>query len=196
MKTIQNVLTGFASYSEAAKTASDLRDPKNGIHTSIETVRGLGPVITLVINIPEPVQAPADKPALSYAERRKAYADALAAFVEHVQSLQTVQDWASYEGVLLHNGNILPSSGIKHRVHEPKRFTLDGRNLITVNHGRVYDKIVSHGSGQSVHCFVRKDNGDVLKSASWAAPAKHARGSIFGDTSGYGVGSYGANYIR
>ncbi len=39
---------------------------------------------------------------------------------------------------------------------------------------------------RSVHCFVDMLNGDVLKAASWKAPAKHARGNIFDDHNGLG----------
>jgi hypothetical protein len=42
--------------------------------------------------------------------------------------------------------------------------------------GRKYYKVVMLTSGnRSVHCFVNKTTGDVLKSASWNAPAKGVR---------------------
>lgn len=60
--------------------------------------------------------------------------------------------------------------------------------------GRKYIKVTKGGS---VHCFVNKENGDVLKPASWAAPAKHARGNIFDSKNGLGaMGPYGPAYIR
>lgn len=46
---------------------------------------------------------------------------------------------------------------------------------------------------RSAHCFVDTTNGDVLKAASWKAPAKGARGNIFGDFS-KSVTSTGAAY--
>ena len=53
------------------------------------------------------------------------------------------------------------------------------------------------GPSVSVHCFVRKSDGAVLKAAGWNAPAKHARGTIYTDNPArYGVNSYGAHYIR
>lgn len=61
--------------------------------------------------------------------------------------------------------------------------------------GRNYARIVkveSHG-GKSVYCFVDKDNGDILKAASWKAPAKHARGNIERGTAG--MTSHGAYYL-
>jgi len=47
--------------------------------------------------------------------------------------------------------------------------------------GRVYKKVVEEmGNGQkSVHSFVRISDGAILKPASWKAPAKHSRGSIY-----------------
>lgn len=41
--------------------------------------------------------------------------------------------------------------------------------------GKRFIKVIR---GDSVHCFIDRDTGDVLKAASWKAPAKHARGNI------------------
>jgi len=43
--------------------------------------------------------------------------------------------------------------------------------------GKKYHKVifVSGGGSRSVHCFVDKNTGSVLKSASWKAPAKGER---------------------
>ena len=59
-------------------------------------------------------------------------------------------------------------------------------NGVSVKPGRKFDKVM-HGS--SVWGFIAKTDGvlkgipyfvgDVFKAASWAAPAKHVRGSIF-----------------
>lgn len=68
-----------------------------------------------------------------------------------------------------------------------------------VHPGKRYMKIVtcSEGQGRSVHTFVDRTNGNVLKAAGWAAPAKHARGSIFSDKNGMEACSvYGGNYLR
>jgi len=60
--------------------------------------------------------------------------------------------------------------------------------------GSRYIKIIRGGS---VHCFVDRTNGDVLKSASWKAPAKHARGNIFNIDNGLDcMGPYGAAYLK
>ena len=66
--------------------------------------------------------------------------------------------------------------------------------------GRRYVRIVTTsdgGNGQrSVYCFVDITNGDILKSASWKAPAKHARGSIFTpDNGSKAVTPHGAHYL-
>lgn len=60
--------------------------------------------------------------------------------------------------------------------------------------GRKYAKLVRDNS---VHCFVNKSNGDILKAASYAAPAKHARGNIFAEDNGLDcMGPFGAAYLR
>jgi len=52
--------------------------------------------------------------------------------------------------------------------------------------GRRYRKIAKaeYGKVSSVYCFVDTTNGNVLKPASWKAPAKHARGNIFDNHNG------------
>jgi hypothetical protein len=42
--------------------------------------------------------------------------------------------------------------------------------------GRKYYKLIcKNGISRSVHCFINKTTGDVLKSASWNSPAKGVR---------------------
>jgi hypothetical protein len=56
------------------------------------------------------------------------------------------------------------------------------KKVFQVEGGRKFDKITYRCYGQtSVFCFIDKATGDILKSASWRAPAKGARGSIFSD---------------
>ena len=63
--------------------------------------------------------------------------------------------------------------------------------------GRKYFKIVRVDNQVSVHCFVNVENGDVLKAASWNAPAKHARGNILNPDNGLGcMTPFGADYLR
>jgi hypothetical protein len=76
-----------------------------------------------------------------------------------------------------------------------------GKRLLSVDPGgKRYARIVARDSGHtqgSVYCFVALENGDVLKSASWKAPAKGARGNIL--DADYGVARmtpYGAGYNR
>lgn len=48
-----------------------------------------------------------------------------------------------------------------------------------------------------VFCFVDKTNGDILKAATWKAPAKHARGNIFDEDGGANaVDWHGGRYLR
>ena len=58
------------------------------------------------------------------------------------------------------------------------------------------DKVIETTSGGSVHTFVDINNGDILKAASWAAPAPNGvRGNIFSDDYGASVvNEHGANY--
>lgn len=67
---------------------------------------------------------------------------------------------------------------------------------------------VGHGNNRSVYCFVAvkdfADNkalgpvkmGDIHMAASWKAPAKHARGSIFSEDFDKCCGPYGVSYLR
>jgi hypothetical protein len=69
--------------------------------------------------------------------------------------------------------------------------------LVGVDEGSKYMKVwVSRGPGsKSVYCFVNRENGDILKAASWKAPAKGARGSIYDADNGMSaMGPYGAVY--
>ena len=74
-------------------------------------------------------------------------------------------------------------------------------NGVSVKPGRKFDKVM-HGS--SVWGFIAKTDGvlkdipyfvgDVFKAASWRAPAKHVRGSIF-DTNTNWFHWTGPNYL-
>jgi hypothetical protein len=68
---------------------------------------------------------------------------------------------------------------------------------LRVEEGKKYIKIIQGGS---VWGFVVKDNGpqfkegDILKAASWASPAKNAaRGNVF---NGYSIAWTGPHYLR
>ena len=52
--------------------------------------------------------------------------------------------------------------------------------------GSKYVKIVSisGGGSRSVHCFVEKANGNILRAASWKSPARNfIRGNVYDQTS-------------
>lgn len=51
--------------------------------------------------------------------------------------------------------------------------------------GPKYVRIVKRdGASASAYAFINKENGDILKPASYKAPAKHARGNIYADDFG------------
>jgi hypothetical protein len=50
---------------------------------------------------------------------------------------------------------------------------------IEIAGGRKYIKVVRKDNQTCVHSFINSENGDILKPASWKAPAKHARGNVF-----------------
>lgn len=72
---------------------------------------------------------------------------------------------------------------------------------VLVEFGRRYAKLISmdvrngETSAHSVYCFVDMTNGDILKAATWKAPAKHARGNVLSDERMNAVTAYGAVYI-
>lgn len=74
------------------------------------------------------------------------------------------------------------------------------QTLIVEHVGQKYIKIITvggNGTSRSVYCFLDYA-GRIYKAASWKAPAKWARGSIFDPDFGWGtaLGPYGAAYLR
>jgi hypothetical protein len=74
-------------------------------------------------------------------------------------------------------------------------------DLYRVGGGRKYLRIEVLSMGleghRSVYAFINTENGDILKPASWKAPAKHARGNVFADDLGLSCcGRYGVAYLR
>lgn len=67
---------------------------------------------------------------------------------------------------------------------------------LSVSMGRRYARIVKTDVGsRSVYCFVDITTGGILKAASWKAPAKGVRGSIYAEDHGSSaVTAYGAVY--
>ena len=89
----------------------------------------------------------------------------------------------------------------KHMVKIKKESAVRFKDGLKVKSGRKFDKIVENNS---VWGFVAKKDGvlkgipylvgDVFKPASWSAPAKHVRGSIF-DNSTEWFDWTGPNYL-
>jgi hypothetical protein len=71
---------------------------------------------------------------------------------------------------------------------------------LSLSPGKRYIRVVrteNAGQSRSVYAFIDVTNGDVLKPASWKAPAKHARGNIFDESNGLQyMSSYGPAYLR
>ena len=83
--------------------------------------------------------------------------------------------------------------------HYAKNFPILTVPKLSLERGKRYVRIVrSEGTNsRSVHAFVDTTNGDVLKPASWKAPAKHARGNIFDESKGLKhMSSYGPAYLK
>lgn len=72
--------------------------------------------------------------------------------------------------------------------------------ILTIKQGSKFIKIVSVDAGRtsgSAWAFINKENGDVMKPATFKAPAKHSRGNIFDENNGMaGVSPYGPAYLR
>ena len=75
----------------------------------------------------------------------------------------------------------------------------------SVMFGKRYARIGSHEEANGIWCgwtsryvhhFVDLTTGDILKGASWKAPAKHARGNILRPDAMDAVSVYGAAYLR
>jgi hypothetical protein len=71
--------------------------------------------------------------------------------------------------------NSLPRGRNGERVPEGYHYGIDeGQRYLKIWH-------TYNGTGKSVHAFVDKRTGDLLKAAGWKAPAKGARGNVLGD---------------
>ena len=73
-------------------------------------------------------------------------------------------------------------------------------SILVTTSGKKYVKVISKaqsGSGTSAWAFIDKATGDVLKPATWARPAKHARGNIYDQDHGTRtISPYGPAYLR
>ena len=68
-----------------------------------------------------------------------------------------------------------------YKVYFDKNFDiLDPPKVSVEPRGRRYKKVITdNGIQKMVHSFVEVKTGLIFKPASWKAPAKHARGSIY-----------------
>jgi len=82
--------------------------------------------------------------------------------------------------------------------YHKKHFPNISCSTLSTEVGTRYVRIVQNTPGsRSAWAFVDKTNGDVLKAASWKAPAKHARGNLFDESNGLKyIGPYGPAYLR
>lgn len=70
-------------------------------------------------------------------------------------------------------------------------------DVLEFSRGKRYWRVVARNpdtGSRSAFAFVDSTTGDVLKPASWKAPAKHARGNVWGGLDG--VSARGAHYLR
>ncbi len=80
-----------------------------------------------------------------------------------------------------------------------ERLGYQWKTTLSVMYGKKYARVVTEDHGQrSAAAFINLENGDILKTATWAAPAKKARGNV--DSSVYGmeaIDNYGmVKYLR
>lgn len=89
---------------------------------------------------------------------------------------------------------------LQERVNEHFKTSLPNLvpDKIEFTNGAKYVRVITNtGAQRLVHSFIDKDTGDVLKAATWKAPAKKARGNVFSDLNGMeGCSVHGANYLK
>jgi len=64
--------------------------------------------------------------------------------------------------------------------------------------GRKFDKVLKISNSSTVFAFIKKNNGAILKPASWKSPEpkQYERGNIFNDDPLEGTGVYGVDYLN
>ena len=77
-----------------------------------------------------------------------------------------------------------------------ERFAVLPPPSIEISIGKRFARIIRNDPGASAYGFIDLSNGDLLKAASWKAPAMHARGNIFADDMLAGCGPYGMAYLK
>ena len=76
------------------------------------------------------------------------------------------------------------------------RMAFPWKTTLTIDPGSRYVKIVKTDSQSSVYGFIDVTNGDILKAATWKAPAKIARGNVNNPATWNCAGPYGMAYLR
>ena len=66
---------------------------------------------------------------------------------------------------------------VEQKLHEAYSFRMpeDRPNILVESGNKYFKLVVDYGHQRSVHSFVDRMTGDVLKAASWKSPAKGAR---------------------
>jgi len=81
--------------------------------------------------------------------------------------------------------------------HHAERFAVLPPPSIEISTSKRFARIIKKdGSSISAYGFIDLKNGDLLKAASWKAPALHARGNIFADDMLAGCEPYGMAYLK
>jgi len=81
--------------------------------------------------------------------------------------------------------------------HHAERFAVLPPPSVEISIGKRFARIIKKdGSNVSAYGFIDLSNGDLLKAASWKAPAMHARGNIFNQDMLSGCGPYGMAYLK
>lgn len=82
--------------------------------------------------------------------------------------------------------------------YRDKQFPTLSLPELSLEEGPRYIRVVrTDGPQRGAHCFIDRTTGDILKAASWKAPAKHARGNLGDEKKGLGsMGPYGTAYLR
>ena len=72
--------------------------------------------------------------------------------------------------------------------------------VIETEEGPKYVRVITAdvgGPSRSAFCFVRKEDGAILKPAGWRGPEKkNPRGSIYRNNGADAITGYGAKYLR
>jgi hypothetical protein len=82
--------------------------------------------------------------------------------------------------------------------HYATNFSILTPPTLLVSIGKRFVKIIAKEQNSSrVYAFLDSTNGDILKPASWKAPAKHARGNVFDADFGLSrTTAYGPEYLK